>query len=191
VTKVFIGGSRTLSRLTAELRDRLDGIVAKGFPVVVGDANGADKAVQTYLHAKGYREVEVFCSGDEARNNVGEWPLRHIDAEGARDRREHFTFKDRAMAREAALGFMLWDGESLGTLLNVVRLIAKGKKALVYMSTTRTFTDVTSKAELDQIVARLSPATQKKLDDLLSREPEEALVEEEGPEASGQLKLAI
>jgi probable addiction module antidote protein len=43
---VFIGGSRHVSRLPAPAKERLDNIVKSGFHIVVGDANGADKAVQ-------------------------------------------------------------------------------------------------------------------------------------------------
>jgi len=46
VTRVFIGGSRRIRRLEAEVRRRLDRIVEKGLPVIIGDANGADKAVE-------------------------------------------------------------------------------------------------------------------------------------------------
>ena len=58
--KVFIGGSRRVSRLDAPVRVRLDKIVEKGLPVIIGDANGADKAVQQYLFSKHYDKVEVF-----------------------------------------------------------------------------------------------------------------------------------
>lgn len=44
--KVFIGGSRRVSRLHADVRRRLDRIVEKRLPVLAGDANGADKAHQ-------------------------------------------------------------------------------------------------------------------------------------------------
>jgi hypothetical protein len=43
--KVFIAGSRWLSRLSADVRSRLDTIIEKGFTILIGDANGADKAV--------------------------------------------------------------------------------------------------------------------------------------------------
>ena len=57
MTKVFIGGSRRVSRFNAQIRERLDNIMEKGFPIVMGDANGADKAVQQYLHSKHYQNV--------------------------------------------------------------------------------------------------------------------------------------
>jgi hypothetical protein len=79
--KVFIGGSRRISRLNAEVRQRLDNIIAKRFPIVIGDANGADRAVQQYLLSKGYADVEVFCVGGYCRNNLGNWPSRKVAAE--------------------------------------------------------------------------------------------------------------
>jgi hypothetical protein len=36
------------------------------------------------------------------------------------------------MAAQATVGLMLWDGESRGTLLNVLRLVAQGKPVVVY-----------------------------------------------------------
>ena len=45
VTKVFIGGSREVLQLPATVCERLDRIIGKALPVVIGDAHGADKAV--------------------------------------------------------------------------------------------------------------------------------------------------
>ena len=71
MTKVFIGGSRRISRLDADVKRRIDRMIEKRLQVLVGDANGADKAVQEYLRTKDYDLVEVFCSGDACRNNRG------------------------------------------------------------------------------------------------------------------------
>lgn len=32
--------------------------------MIVGDANGVDKAVKTYLDGKGYKNVTIYCSGN-------------------------------------------------------------------------------------------------------------------------------
>ena len=118
MTKVFIGGSRRASRLNAHVHERLDNIMARGFPIVIGDANGADRAVQQYLHSKHYRNVEVFCSGESCRNNVGDWHTRHIPVGAEQTRRPNsYSAKDRIMAQEATVGLMMWDGKSVGTLL--------------------------------------------------------------------------
>src|SRR5882672_8041456 len=123
MVSVFIAGSRAVSRLNSEVTDRLDNIMRQEFRVLIGDANGADKAVQRHLTRQHYAEVVVYCM-EVCRNNVGHWPTRPHAAEvGARRDRHYYAIKDLAMANEASCGFMLWDGESKGTLANVVNLL--------------------------------------------------------------------
>jgi adenine-specific DNA-methyltransferase len=78
---VFVGGSRRVSRLPSLARERLDNVVASGFPIVVGDANGADKAVQKHLFESGYQSVTIFCSGETCRTTL------------ATGRRNSFTYQ--------------------------------------------------------------------------------------------------
>ena len=54
---VFVAGSRQISQLPAEVKTRLDTMIEKGFQILVGDANGADKAVQRYLADRSYPNV--------------------------------------------------------------------------------------------------------------------------------------
>ena len=132
MTKVFIGGSRRASRLDAQFRERVDNIMKKGFPIVIGDANGVDKAVQQYLHRNHYQNVEVFCSNGICRNNIGNWPTRSIPAETRGRTAEFYSAKDRIMSKEATLGLMFWDGRSVGTLHKVFRLLSLHKQAVIY-----------------------------------------------------------
>lgn len=146
--KVFIGGSIKMGRLNDVVRERIQNIINEELGICVGDANGADKAVQKYLAEQDYRNVEVFCTGLKCRNNIGEWQLRQI--ESARQQRdfEFYTAKDVAMSKEADFGLMLWDGKSVGTLNNVLNLVDRGKKVVVYFApekgfiTVRSFRDV-------------------------------------------------
>jgi hypothetical protein len=46
----------------------------------VGDANGADKAVQRYLADKACPNVLVHCIQDHCRDNVGNWLTRQVVA---------------------------------------------------------------------------------------------------------------
>jgi hypothetical protein len=43
------------------------------------------------------------------------------------------------MAKESTCGFMLWDGESRGTLTNVVNLLNARKKVLLYLAPKKAF----------------------------------------------------
>ena len=158
MTKVFIGGSRRLSQLNKDVKGRLDNIIEKGFTVIVGDANGADKAVQRYLASKHHQKVIVFCMTGECRNNLGKWPTRDITA--APDARgfAYFSTKDRVMVEEADYGLMLWDGKSRGTLTNVVDLVRQGRPVVVYVAPAKAFATLHEPEQLADFVLRFDPA---------------------------------
>ena len=152
MTKVFIGGSRRASRLNTQVRKRIDNIIGEGFSILIGDANGADKAIQEYLHSKHYQNVEVFCSGEICRNNVGNWQTHNIPA-GTRNRDAQFySAKDRIMAQEATIGLMMWDGKSVGTLLNLFRLLSLKKKAVIYTVPEKQFLEFRSQVEWENFL---------------------------------------
>ncbi len=131
MTSVFVGGSRQVSRLGSQERRELQRHVEERVRFLVGDANGADKAVQKWLCESKYENVVVFCSGDACRNNLGRWETRNIGT-GRRTRDYAFyAAKDREMARECESGLMIWDGLSVGTILNVLRLVRAEKEVLL------------------------------------------------------------
>lgn len=129
---IFIGGSREVTKLPADVLMRLDGIIEKGHHVIVGDANGADKAVQKYFADHKFKNVTLYVSGDKPRNNVGHWPIHIVTTECKTKDYQFFAAKDREMARHADFGLMIWDGKSPGTLLNLVRLLQSSKIAVLY-----------------------------------------------------------
>jgi probable addiction module antidote protein len=131
VNTVFIGGSRNISRLSSQAQERLSNVVDVKARVIVGDANGADKAVQKFLSEREYPWVTVFCSGSECRNNMGHWEMRLIEPLKNAKGFDFYAAKDRVMAREADYGLMIWDGKSAGTILNILRLLNAGRKAVL------------------------------------------------------------
>ena len=162
--KVFIGGSRRLNRLNDLLRKRLDQIIDKNLQVLLGDANGADKAVQSYLDSRENRNVQVFSSAGDCRNNVGSWEVRSITPPHSRRDFEFFTAKDAAMAEEADVGFMLWDGESSGTLVNAARLVATGKPVVIYFAPEKRFLTLKSRSDLETLLAPCTPEVRHRID---------------------------
>jgi hypothetical protein len=156
---VFIAGSRHLSKLSKDVKRRIDSIVDKQLTVIIGDANGVDKTVQKYLTAKRYNNVIVFCMENCCRNNIGGWPTRAIAA-SVPNRKDfaYFSTKDRAMAAEADYGLMLWDGESRGTLTSIVDLVRKEKLVVVYISTDKNFYTLRQPADLTTMLSRVAPA---------------------------------
>jgi hypothetical protein len=151
---VFVAGSRQISRLPAEVGSRLDTMIEKGFQILVGDANGADKAVQRYLADKAYSNVLVHCMKDNCRNNIGSWPTRQLVAPRGAKGFDYYSVKDRAMAEAAEYGLMLWDGKSKGTISNVVNLSRDHKPVVVYVAPMRQFLTITTFGDLKSLLAQ-------------------------------------
>lgn len=142
MTTVFISGSRKIARLSEEVKGRLSNILDNNFHVVVGDADGADKAVQTYLSELKYEKVAVFCSGNTCRNNIGHWDVKRISVD-SKTGRDFYTQKDKEMAIKSDYGFIIWDGKSPGSFNNIIELLKNDKKALVYFSPEKNFHTIT------------------------------------------------
>jgi len=150
--KVFIGGSRAVSRLNKVIRDQLDKTMQLHCPVLIGDANGVDKAVQMYLFERNYKPVTVFCM-DASRNNIGSWPERVLSAPSTVRGFDYYTMKDQIMAQEASCGIMLWDGVSRGTFTNMINLLQDNKKVLVYFSPKKAFHKLNFFEDLKELLA--------------------------------------
>ena len=152
--KVFIAGSRRLSRLNKTVEQRIDNILGKHMTVILGDANGADKAVQQYLHRLHYTNVVVFCMDGHCRNNVGDWPTRAIRPANPHKRDfAYYSTKDRAMTDEADYGLMLWDGKSRGTLTNILHLVRLAKPVVVYLAPDSSFHLLQNTGHLAKLLA--------------------------------------
>jgi hypothetical protein len=160
---IFVAGSRQISRLPAEVKTRLDTMIEKGFQILVGDANGADKAVQRYFAEKAYPNVLVHCMKDHCRNNVGSWPTRHVEAPRGAKGFDYYSLKDRAMSEAAGYGLMLWDGKSKGTVNNVVNLSRDHKPVVVYVAPTRQFRTIKSFDDLKELLAQGDPGSVERI----------------------------
>lgn len=160
-----------MSRLNSLVREKLNDLISRGCTILVGDANGADKAVQRHLADGSYQKVVVYCM-DNCRNNVGGWETRRVRMPDARRDFAYCTAKDLAMAQDAKCGVMLWDGKSTGTLNNIHNLIRAGKKTLVYLAPDKTFYKLSSEQDLRELLQRCHPGqiqqAQRRLRDRLS-----------------------
>ncbi len=156
MTTVFVGGSRRITDLPMEAKIRLDNVVNRGLSILVGDANGVDKAVQRHLAKAKYDKVTVYCTGDKSRNNIGGWETRNVRTE---EREKNFQFhaaKDREMARQAMYGLMIWDGKSCGTVLNILRLVKHSKKAVLVCVAERSEVEFRSRKDWDTFLGSRS-----------------------------------
>lgn len=167
-TRVFIAGSLTIRHLDPKVRARIDNILAQDFDVIVGDADGVDAAVQRHLFDHGATRTTVYCSGTAPRNNVGRWPVRHVESRHAKGSRAWFTAKDVRMADDADIGLMIWDAKSTGTLNNVVELVSRRKKAVVFIDGAKVFKNVATVEELEDLVSYLSGEARRQAADKIA-----------------------
>ncbi len=159
MTKVFVSGSIKIKKLDPILHERLDKIISQNFEVIVGDADGVDSSVQAYLKLKSLSSVEVYCSGDKPRNNLGEWSTRNVYTTHKEGSREFFTAKDKKMAEDCDYGLMIWDSKSTGTLSNVIELLKNNKLSLVFINREKEFITVKNVSDLEALVSHMDEAS--------------------------------
>ncbi|MEE8484840.1 MAG: hypothetical protein V3S46_09610 [Nitrospinota bacterium] len=164
---IFFGGSRKLGKLNKAIRERADNIMSKGYRVLLGDANGADRAMQKYLVEKSYMHVLVFCAGNNCRNNIGKWETEFVSVNRAQKDFQYYAIRDEKMSNEADYGFMLWDGKSKGTLNNIINLIERKKQILVYFSPSRKFFTLKSDSDLVELLSSCTRQDLERLEKML------------------------
>jgi len=132
--KIFIAGPRALSAIDKNVQDKLDSIINQKFSILVGDANGIDKAIQKYFFEHNYKSVFVYASRGRARNNIGKWDVQNIEVPESIKGFDFYATKDKAMADNADYGLMIWNGKSKGTLNNIINLTKQRKNVLLYFT---------------------------------------------------------
>lgn len=131
--KLFISGSSNIRVLSPEVMHIIDGFIARGAEILVGDCSGVDSAVQRYLAKVGYKNVTIYTSNATPRNDYvpgcciiscnGEAIGLHGEA--------YYAVKDAAMTRDCDCALAVWDGVSRGTKMNISRVKGMGKPCRV------------------------------------------------------------
>jgi len=152
--KVFFGGSRRLGKLNKAIKERADNIISTGYLALIGDANGADRAMQKYLAEKSYKHVLIFCAGNICRNNIGRWETKFVPVNRAQKDFQYYSIRDKKISDEADYGFMVWDGKSKGTLNNIINIIVERRKlVLVYFCPKRKFFTLKSNSDIAELLS--------------------------------------
>ncbi len=153
---VFIAGSIKIKKLHPLFVERISNIVSDKMDIVVGDAKGADASIQQELMNQRADKVTVYCTGDEPRNNIGNWKVKRVHSLAEPGTRAFFGAKDLKMAEIANYGLMLWDTASTGTLSNVFELLKGGKKSVVFVNKDQQFINVKEPTDILKLVAVMS-----------------------------------
>ena len=163
---VFIAGPRAISALDKAVNEKLHSIYVNNHTVLVGDANGVDKAVQKYFANLRYGDVIVYACEGKTRNNAGCWDVQIVDVPAHVKGFDYYKIKDKAMADDAEYGFMIWNGESKGTLNNMINLLSANKSTLIYLTKTSSFYETDSMEKLQRLIMLCGQDTQKTFDKL-------------------------
>ena len=139
------------------MKSEIQSVLDDAVHIIVGDANGADKAIQAYLSDVNYKTVTVFHVGETSRNNVGLWDAQQVPAASNLKGRAFYTEKDKVMALKADYGIVFWDGKSAGSISNVCELLSLKKTAFVYSEPLKKFIKVTSAKELTDLLSVCAP----------------------------------
>ncbi|NLN49640.1 MAG: hypothetical protein GX154_11275 [Clostridiales bacterium] len=131
---VFVAGPRVLKSLNEDVKHRLVSLKNKNITVLVGDANGIDRLTQQHFSDLNYKNVIVYASAGKVRNNIGNWKVKNVKVEDNLKGFNFYAAKDIQMAEDADYGFMIWNGRSKGTLNNMINLLNRSKKVLLYFA---------------------------------------------------------
>lgn len=148
---VFIGGPRAITRLDKNVQARLLSLIESGCQVIIGDAAGIDKAVQQFLNDQEFQQVKIYASNGNVRNNIGAWPVTKVPVADGTTGFDFYACKDRQMAQDANIGFMIWNGKSRGTFENIVNLAAQKKLCLVYFAPHKRFLVIRNTSDVEKL----------------------------------------
>ncbi len=194
---IYLAGSRvgvSTGRLPQSVRDRVGTIVRRGMRVVIGDANGADRALQMLLRELGHKDVSVIVGGSGRVRNLADpdWPVERIGADSPLTGKALMTIKDEAMGERATHGLMVWsdvytnrfgrESVSSGTLRNVWQLLSAGKPVALFYVPAGRFFDLKSLDDYENLVLPLTaPITQRYWHGKLARPDGSGTNETEAP----------
>ncbi|RCX20944.1 hypothetical protein DFR58_101146 [Anaerobacterium chartisolvens] len=167
---IFIAGPRAISKLNESVIRKIKEIIEDNFNILVGDANGVDKAVQHFCNEHNYRNVKVYATKGKTRNNIGNWYVHNVDVPKNLKGFDFYAAKDYEMARDADYGLMIWNGISKGTLNNIINLLDMGKKTILYYSPEEQFYVIKTLNGLKEFIGRCSKETQELFIDLLYKD---------------------
>lgn len=87
-----------------------------------------------------------------------------------------YATKDREMAKEATIGMMIWDGKSIGTLLNAFRLLTHDKKAVIYVTPEKRFWELKSFNEWNEFISNCDATLARKIEEKAALESDASSV---------------
>ena len=89
------------------------------------------------------------------------------------------------MADEASIGLMIWDKKSIGTLMNVLRMLNNHKTVVLYLAPDHEFLDLKNYGDLQALIESCPSRVQEKIKEKTALE----FAEKEKESSSAQRSL--
>jgi hypothetical protein len=167
---IFIAGPRVISTLNKTIIEKIKHMIDEGYTILVGDANGVDKAVQDFCNNQNYKNVKIYATKGKARNNIGNWFVHNVEVPKNLKGFDFYAAKDYEMAKDADYGLMVWNGKSKGTLNNTINLLKMDKEILLYYSPENQFYMIKSLNGMKEFINRCDEETKKLFIELVNKD---------------------
>ena len=134
VMKIFISGSTiTDEKLPKDVVERLDEYIDRGDEFLIGDKGGISRCIKEYLYHKVYDAATVYVVGDGGNSCNKLWQEEYCPVGVYGTKHSYYIEADFAMAEEADIGIVIWDGESIALFVNMITLVFQGKPCDMYL----------------------------------------------------------
>jgi len=149
--KVFISGSIAIGKLSNDVKESIDKIIANNLQILVGDADGIDTMVQKYCVEKSYLNVTVYSIFPMPRYRASaSFEMKRVFvSEEIKKERERQQEKDKMMTLDSDYSLIIWDGKSKGSYANILRAMENNKKVKVYLNDKFLDADKTTREEVE------------------------------------------
>lgn len=133
---VFVSGKIKYDEILDDnIKFELDNAIKANSKIIIGDAPGTDARVQEYLKEKQYKNVKIYTSDSDVRNNIGEWPVIKIVPDKDLAENKVRELKDIIMTNIATKAIAIMpenDRPDSAMSNNVNRLRSKGLEPVIF-----------------------------------------------------------
>lgn len=130
--KIFISGSKNIKEFNIEIINVLNRIIKNNNEVLVGDCEGVDTLIHSFMKSKNYKKTTIYHVGTKPRNNHYKFNEVKIKTSSYLTPYQYYQQKDIQMTKDADAGFVIWDEKSNGSKDNICRLMQNGKPVIIY-----------------------------------------------------------
>jgi hypothetical protein len=123
--KLLLMGSSAFKEkeLPPEIKEKIDEAITRNMAIIVGEARGACRLYQDYLHSKAYTNV-IVGHARSMRYNAGNWKTMKYG--------DNLNEREKNMIKDADSAIIIWVDKSGVIATNLERLKRRGTPTFLY-----------------------------------------------------------